>query len=264
MSAPAQPQEASGTSQQTAIYVYGIFPGDIEVTGDQSGVGDPPGELRVVRSDGLAALVSDVDTSRPLGTPADLTAHKAILDASAAEIPVLPLRFGAVMTSEEAVVSELLEPYRDEFAEALDDLDGRSEYVVKGRYAEDAIFQEVMSENPEAEQLAEQIRGADPDATRNLRIQFGELMSNAVTAKREADTRELGNRMDGRCVASLVRDPSHELDAVHVAFLLDKSQEEELDEIVEELAADWEGRVELRMLGPMAAYDFVVSAALES
>ena len=39
------------------------------------GVGDPPGQVRLVHSDGLAALVSEVDLSKPLGSPQDLTAH---------------------------------------------------------------------------------------------------------------------------------------------------------------------------------------------
>lgn len=241
----------------TGTYVYGIFADDIELTGEQMGVGNPPRELRVVRSDGLAALVSEVDTSQPLGTPEDLAAHKAILDASAAEVPVLPMRFGAVLTGDEAVISELLEPHHDEFTSALGELDGRAEYVVKGRYAEDAILAEVLSENKEAAGLRDEIRGKDPDATRDARIRLGEIMNEAVQAKREADTRTLGDRMAGHCVGSLVREPAHELDAVHVAFLLGKGQEDDLADTVDELADEWESRVELRILGPMAAYDFV-------
>jgi hypothetical protein len=257
MAARSQPRESTGSTQQTGIYVYGIFAGDIEVTGSQTGVGDPPGELHVVRSNGLAALVSEVDTSRPLGTPEDLAAHKEILDASAAEVPVLPIRFGAVLTSEDAVISELLEPHGDEFARALDELDGHAEYVVKGRYVEDAILEEVLSEDREAARLRDEIHGKDPDATRDARIRLGEIVNEAIEAKREADTRTLGDRMDGHCAASLVRDPAHEMDAVHVAFLLDKGQEEDLSQVLEDLAGEWEGRVELRVLGPMAAYDFV-------
>jgi hypothetical protein len=264
MAAPSQQQEDSSSAQQTGIYVYGIFAGDIEVTESQSGVGDPPGELRVVRSNGLAALVSEVDTARPLGTPEDLTTHKEILDASAAEMPVLPIRFGAVLASEDAVISELLEEHRDEFTQALDELDGCAEYVVKGRYVEEAILEEVLSESKEAAQLREELRGKDPDTTRDARIRLGEILNEAIEAKRAADTRTLGDRMDGHCVASLVRDPGHEMDAVHVAFLLQQDQEEDMQEAVAELGREWEGRVELRTLGPMAAYDFVGTAQPES
>jgi hypothetical protein len=253
----------TGSEQQTGWYVYGVVPADVEPSADARGVGDPPGQVQVVCSGDLAALVSEVDLSARLGSPEDLTAHEEILDATAAEVPVLPFRFGAVLASEDVVAQELLEANHDEFAEALKELEGRAQYVVKGRYVEQVILAEVLSENPQAAQLAEQIRGADPDATRDARIQLGEIINEAVTAKREEDTRALGEAMAGNCVASVVRDPSHELDAVHVAFLIESDKESDMEQVIGDLARDWEGRIELRLMGPMAAYDFVATTEAE-
>jgi hypothetical protein len=247
----------SSSDKQRACYVYGILPEDIELSSDMTGVGDPPGRLRVVRSDDLAALVSDVDPARPLGSPDDLRTHKEILDASAAEVPVLPLRFGAVLAGDDAVTRELLQPFHDEFSAALDQLDGLAEHVVKGRYVGPRILEEVLSENPQAQRLREEIRDKEADATRDVRIQLGEFISDAISAKRDQDTRALQDAMADHCAASFVREPTHEDDAVHVAFLLDEGQEQEMEKAVEDLARTWEGRVELRVLGPMAAYDFV-------
>jgi hypothetical protein len=257
MATQSEERRASGAGEGKAVYVYGVVPSDVELTSDMPGVGDPPGQVRVVRSGDLAALVSEVDVTKPLGSPADLRAHEEILDATAAEVPVLPLRFGAVLASQEAVVSELLAGNHDEFAAALDELDGRGEYVIKGRYIESAILDEVLSEDREAARLRESIRGKNSDATRDARIQLGEIINDAVTAKREKDTRALGDVMQEYSVASVVRDPTHELDAVHVAFLVDVSQEQGVEQVVDDLAQQWAGRVELRVLGPMAAYDFV-------
>jgi hypothetical protein len=248
---------ASSSDQQRACYVYGILPEDIELSSGMTGVGDPPGPLRVVRSDGLAALVSDVDPARPLGSADDLRAHKEILDASAAEVPVLPLRFGAVLASDDAVTKELLEPFHDEFSAALDQLDGLAEYVVKGRYAAPRILEEVLSENPPTQRLREEIRDKDPDATREVRIELGEFIFDAISAKRDQDTRALQHAMADHCAASFVREPTHDDDAVHMAFLVDAGQEQDMDKAVEDLARKWAGRVELSVLGPMAAYDFV-------
>jgi len=254
---------ASGSGQQKGIYVYGILPADVEMADEMPGVGDPPGRIRVIRSDGLAALVSEVDLSQGLGSPDDLTAHKDILDASAAELPVLPLRFGAVLDSEDAVAEELLEANHDEFAQALDELDGRTQFVVKGRYVEDVILDEVLSQNKRAGRLAEKIHGKNSDATRDARIQLGEMINEAVAVKREKDTRALGDAMQGHCVASVVRDPTHELDAAHVALLVDSDREDDMEAALEDLAGAWDGRIEIRLLGPMAAYDFVAAAEPE-
>jgi hypothetical protein len=251
---------AQAEDRQTVVYVYGILPGDVEVEPGAAGVGDPPGEVRVVRHRDLAALVSDIDPNLPLGRPEDLVAHEELLDASAADVPVLPLRFGAVVTNDDAVAEELLGPHYDEFSAALEQLEGHAEYVVKGRYMEDALLREVLSEDPQAAQLGDQIRGADPDATRELRMQLGEIISNAVEVKRQQDTRTLGDAVDGIAAASVVRPPSHELDAVHIALLVESSAADDLEQAVQRLADDWNGRIELRLIGPMAAYDFVGTA----
>lgn len=133
--APEQAARAAGPDRGRGILVYGIFPEDIEVTDGTPGIGDHPGPLRVVRADGLAALISELGPSERLGTPDDRRAYREILDGAATEMPVVPLRFGTVLASAEAVTDELLAARHDEFADALADLDGRAQFVVKGRYA---------------------------------------------------------------------------------------------------------------------------------
>jgi hypothetical protein len=255
MSAPSDTKPRVDSGQKTGIYVYGIVPGDVKLRHGVRGVQDS--EITLVRSDDLAALISEVDITRPLGTPQDLEAHEEILDSTATASPVLPLRFGAVLANEDAVAGELLQPHHDEFMKALQELEGRIQYLVRGRYEEQAILKEILSENREAAELREQIRGTDPDATRDQRIRLGEIISNAIEAKREQDTQTLLSAMEGHCVASAVRKPTHELDAVYVAFLIETGKENELEQVVDELREEWKGRVELRIRGPMAPWDFV-------
>lgn len=122
-------QHASGAH---GLHVYGIVPADVEVAEDARGVGEP-GSVTLVRHGAVAALVGRTVAARPRG---DLAAHVRLLDATAAEVPVLPIRFGTVAPDAETVVAELLEPHHDEFARALDELEGRAEYVVEVRYAD--------------------------------------------------------------------------------------------------------------------------------
>jgi hypothetical protein len=257
----AQMEGRQSGDGRTGVYVYGILPGDVEIETGAAGVGDPPGEVRAVRYRDLTALVSDVDLDRPLGRAEDLFAHEDLLDSSAADVPVLPLRFGAVLASDDAVADELLGQHYDEFTSALRQLDGHAEYVVKGRYVEQAVLADILAENPEAARLGDQIRHADPDATRDQRIQLGEIVSVAIEARREADTRALGDAVSGRVTASVVRPPTHELDAVYAAFLVETGKAEGLRQAVERLAGEWQGRVDLRLTGPLAAYDFVGDSA---
>jgi gas vesicle protein GvpL/GvpF len=258
------PGKADRPAPETVVYVYGIFPGDIKLDSGVTGVGDPPGKVRIIRCGDIAALVSDVAEPSSLGSPKDLTAHKEILDASVTEVPVLPMRFGALLGSDDDVADELLAANHDLFASALNELDGLVQCVVKGRYSEQPMLREVLSEDREAARLRDQIRGTDPDTSHSARIRLGEIVDRAVAAKRENDTRMLVGRIASHCEASVVREPAHEWDAVNVALLVKTSETEKLQQVIDDVAHHWDGRVDLRLLGPMAAYDFVGTTGPET
>lgn len=245
------------TRAETGVYVYGILPGDIELESRATGVGDPPSPVRLVKYRDIAALVSDVDVARPLGGPQDLVAHEDLLDASAAEVPVLPMKFGAVVASEDVVMSELLEPHYDGFRAALKQLEGYAEYVVKGHYVETAILAEILRENPAAADLAAQVTSADAGTSQDRQARLSEMIGQEIAIKREQDTQVLGDALAAQVSASVTRPPAHELDAVHAAFLIEAQAGERLELALTKLAADWAGRVELQLTGPLAAYDFV-------
>lgn len=247
----------SDTETMTGYYVYGIVPSDVETDSDARGIGDAP--ITVVRRGDVAALVSELETDRPLGEPEDLQAHARVLDGTASAVPVLPLRFGAVVQSEDAVAEELLAAHEEEFREALEQLDGYAEYVIRGRYDERAVLNEVLSESDEAAQLRDAIRDKPEDATRNERIALGELVNNAVDAKRQADTRQLVEVLDRLGLRCTPQEPTHELEAVHVACLAEVDKQDDLARELGKLERDWDGRIEIRLLGPLAPYDFVTT-----
>ncbi|GAB2916084.1 GvpL/GvpF family gas vesicle protein [Nonomuraea fastidiosa] len=253
--------QATQEAQNLATYVYGIVPAETEVSRDQKGLGEPPSEVRLITHRDIAAVVSDVNVDRPLGRPADLLAHEELLDGMAAKGPVLPFRFGAVLSGTGAVVDELLGPHHDDFRAALDELTGTTQYVVKGRYQERAVLAEILAESPEAASLREAIRGTSEDATRNERIRLGEIITASVEAKRDMDTRLLLDGLTGHYLQASLREPSHEWDAAHVALLVKADKSKELEQALKEFGERWTDRVDLRLLGPMAPYDFVIAQA---
>jgi hypothetical protein len=250
---------------ERGCYVYGIVPHDVQPVPGVKGVGDPPAPVRAVRSGRIAALVSEIDLAHPLGRPEDLRAHQQLLDRAATAAPVLPFRFGAVMADAQAVAEELLAPHEQEFVAALAALEGRAEFVIKGRYVGQVVLRELLAEDPQAARLWDQIRRiGNETAARGMRIQLGELISRAVSAKRAADTRALGDALAGHVVASSAREPTHEMDAAHVAVLAETAHRDDFENAVGQLAGDWQGRITLRLLGPMAPYDFAVTQPPDS
>lgn len=252
--------QGQDAQRSSGVYVYGIVPADVQVEEHAQGVGDPPTKVDVVREGDIAALISDVPTDRPLGTPEDLQAHAQLLDGTASVTPVLPLRFGAVMADVDAVASELLREHHDEFAQALSALEGHAQYIVRGRYNEEAIIAEVISESDQARALLEDIRSKPDEASRNSQIGLGEYIGNAIEYKRQVDTKIVIDVLDELPTEVNVRPPTHEYDAVHVALLVQLESEPDLEAVLDRLAEHWGERVELRLLGPLAPYDFVVTS----
>jgi Gas vesicle synthesis protein GvpL/GvpF/Lsr2 len=222
----APDSEGTADGPEKGIRVYGVMPADVEVAAGTPGVGDHAGPLRLIRSGDLAALVSEVELPGKADSPDDLRAYREILDATATEVPVLPLPFGTHLADDKAVTRELLAAHHDELAAALDRLEDRVQFLVQGRYAGDAA-------------------------------QDGAASANDRAAQRREDTRALEQAMKRACVASAPQRPRHDLDAVQVAFLVPVSQEGEAEQVVDELAKQWEGRIDIQLLGPMAPYEFV-------
>lgn len=256
---PTSVESSPRSDRQVGCYVYGILPQDVEVTEESRGIGDR--DVQLIRHGEIAALVSEIPLDAPIGKPEDLAAHQRLLDSAAVEAPVLPIRFGAVLASADAVTEELLEANHDEFLAALRELEGKVEYLLKARYEEGAILQEILTDNAEAARLREQLRGAPEDdaASRNARIRLGELINEGITAKRTADTRAALEALGPYAVASAEREPTHHEDAAHLAFLVETDKAERFEESCAELARTWQDRVNVRLLGPLAPYDFVVT-----
>jgi Gas vesicle synthesis protein GvpL/GvpF len=254
---------SKSTKNDTGIYIYGVVPADVEVQKNAKGVGEPPAKVDIIREGDVGALVSSISTQDPLGRPEDLEAHARLLDGTARVAPVLPLRFGAVMTDEESVARELLRDHHDEFAEALNALEGHAEYIIKGRYDEETFLSRLLSENSEAAQLRDDIRCKPEDASRNSRMAIGELIANVLEQQRAFHTNAVAEELDGVVEQINSREPTHEWDAVNLAMLAEVDRQADLEDVVDRLNEDWGELLSLRLLGPLAAYDFVVTAQQE-
>jgi hypothetical protein len=240
----------------TGLYVYGIVPADVETDPQARGVGGDSAVVDVVRHGRIAALVSEVDLDQPLGTPDDLIDHERLLDAVAGVAPVLPMRFGAVLTDRQAAVDELLAPHHEEFAAALRELEGVAEYLISARYVPDAVLGEVLDADPDLRRRQAAVRDRPEEETHAERIALGELIGGAIDVRRDTDAAALANAVVPVAADLVMRAPAGDFDVAALAVLAETARERDLVRAVEEMARGWAGRVEIRLLGPVAPYDF--------
>ncbi|MGW4894033.1 GvpL/GvpF family gas vesicle protein [Kitasatospora sp. NPDC004240] len=252
MPGPGAPAQDIGD----ACYVYGIVPGNAPAPSD-TGVGSPPRPVTLIRYGRVAALVSGVDRGRPLGTPDDLRAHARVVNTLAAEgRAVLPFRFGGVVRDADAVAGELLGPFEERFATALDGLGGYSQYTVRGDYRKERVLREILAGRPDIARLRVEAANLSPDDGHDERIRLGELVSQELMARREADGDVLLDQLTPLAVAVSPGNPSPE-EAVDASFLVRHDDRPRFEAAADKLASAWTGWIELRLIGPIAPYDFV-------
>jgi gas vesicle protein GvpL/GvpF len=240
-------------------YVFGIVPQATELPPHLTGgdASDASDKLIVLRYGRVGAVATRLAGRRPAVGPDDLQMHTEVLNELALNTPVLPLRFGTVLPDLDAVVDGMLAAGHDEFAAALADLAGRAQFTVRARYVMDAVLQEVLAEDPAIRRLSDQLRQCPGEAYQPERVHLGELTAEAVDSKREADAAELVETLAPYAVAVRWQASPGDDGIVDAPFLVEYRRQAEFEDAAEGVAKRWHGRARVRLIGPLAPYDFV-------
>ncbi|MFD7013318.1 GvpL/GvpF family gas vesicle protein [Streptomyces sp. NPDC059928] len=236
-----------------STYVYGIARNSPPpLTGDVSGVGDPPRPVRTVQRGALVALVSDApEDLKPKRR--DLLAHQSVLAVAGASGVVLPMRFGGIAPDDDAVASVLAER-EEHYLERLNSLDGRVEYNVKATHDEEAVLHQVLAENPELRTLSEANRKA-AGGSQAQKLRLGELVVAAVQQCEARDAALIGQALTG-----VAEDTSPGPESggwlANVSFLVARERKDEFISAVRALQSD-NPRLVLQLNGPLPPYSFV-------
>lgn len=265
------------------LYLFGVAPATVEIPQGCTGVGVAVGPVTTVRHGNIAAIVNPVSQVRALGSRSDLLNHSDVLNRVAATTPVLPARFGMVLPSQQALVAELLQARRDQIEQAIGKLTGKAEFTVDIRYQQRGALRQVLAEDPEIRRLRQLVAesGRYED-----RLRLGELVAGALARRRAAMITALHTSLCGHATAWLERPVAAEDLAVSMAFLVDSTQRDAFVAAAELLAAqvsaqqtseDQTGNqtgdqtntdsaessepvATVRLVGPIAAYDFAEPA----
>ena len=265
----SQAAEAPATAEtpRTGCYVYGIVAAsatDPAVEKLAAVGGDEETRVVYVRHSDVAAAVSSLPGDRPLGRPEDLRAHAEVLNTLAATgAPVLPFRFGTVLQDTHAVTEDVLAKGHDTFVKALERLNERAQFTLRATYDEDALLREIFADRPDIAELRESVGDMPEDASYYQRVRLGELIYESVAARREKDTETIKERLGPLADAMVVSEAPTEDGVTDVAFLVSDNRRADFERTADRLAGDWQHRVRMRLLGPLAPYDFVAEAMEE-
>lgn len=256
MTTAAVQHDLDALPEHLGLYVYGVVE-TVRGLEDATLTGLDEAPVVLVESGDVAAAVGVVTLDRPPGRKRDLVAHSTVLDALAGTGPVVPVQFGTVLPSAADVRAELLESREDELLAMLEDLAGRQQFTVRGRYNEHAVLAEVVAENPEVADLRERTQDLPEGAAHGDRVRLGELVAHALEVKREQDSAVVMDAVLPHVASYSPRDGATVDHMMEVAFLVEEERREAFEDALEAVAEAMHERVRLQLLGPMAPYDFV-------
>jgi hypothetical protein len=242
------------TDGSVNVYVYGVVPAFERARVPDAGVAGA--DVRTVEHGGLAAIVSDLEDGS-LVAAREVRAHWRVVEAVAAEVTVLPVRFATVLAGDRAVVEELLAPQAERLTTLMRSLEGRVQLSVKGEYDEQAMLREVVRDSPALKALNERVQALPEAASYYDRIRLGELVAGEVARRRERDQHAALATLSPHAESAKANDPRTTAGAFDLAFLVSRDRVEAFGAPVRELAEALGERVRLRYVGPLPPYSFV-------
>jgi hypothetical protein len=233
------------------LYLYGVVRPDCALPADLTGVGPDDSPVRTVAvSDGLGAVVSELDGEQPL-EGRDVLAHKRVLDEVFTACTVLPFRFGTVAQDDEQLQTEL-EAHAGDYLETLQMLEDKVEVEVTASYDEDAVLGEILAARPDVRELSRSTQGA-PEM-RSL-VELGEVVAEEVDRWRDAELARLVDRLAPSSSGYAERAPRQDA-ALRAAFLVARDSLPAFDAALGDLARETQGRYAIETVGPLPPYSF--------
>ena len=244
----------------TTTYVYAIIPtGDQVIFDEVAGADDDQDEVYTIPHRDLAAVVSASPLADYRGLKRDraaryLVAHQRVVEAVMKAFPILPAKFGTVLPDEDSV-RRLLAQGEPLFRTTLEEFADRVQMEVVILWDLQRVFQEIGQETHIA-QLKAQIAGHPPEETLIERVAIGQMV-HASLEKRRASLQEYLIHWLGKAALDLVVNPPMDDSMVtNAALLVDKAEQEALDQQLELLDEEFEGQLTFRRVGPLPPYSF--------
>jgi hypothetical protein len=221
------------------------------------GIGERGDIVHTVHFEDLAAVVSDSPTIEYESRRRNMMAHTKVLEEVMQEFTILPVRFGTVAPSEEAIQEKLLKRRFGEFHGLLQEMEGRVELGLKAFWYEDIIFNEIVEENPPIRRLRDSLMGRPSEETYYERIRLGEMIEAAMWKKRDEDAEEILTSLRSLVYETRVNKVITDRMVLNAAFLVDEARQAEFDAAVDRLDEEMGKRLIFKYVGPVPPYNFV-------
>ncbi len=236
------------------FYLYGIFP---EAVFEEVGLQGL--DLQPVYSqslEGFNFLYSKAKQEKYLASRRNLICHEKVLEQAMNQgfRTLLPLRFGLVIKSWETVISQLVQPYKEDLKHLFEKLEGRREVSVKILWDSKSELQALMAANQDLQRKREALEGKN--LSMEEVIEIGKLIESHLDACKQDIIQLFRNELNPLAEEIVENNPMTEEMIYNAAYLIPWESESEFGERVEAIDQKFGNRLRIRYNNFTAPYTF--------
>ena len=221
------------------------------------GIGERGDKVHTIDYMNMSAVVSDTPIQEYEESRRNMMAHTLVLEEVMRQCTILPVRFGTVAPSADAVLEQVLKRRFGGLISTFEEVENRIELGVKAFWYEGVIFQEIVEQNPTIRSLRDSLKTRKAEETFYERIRLGEMIEAAMEKKRDEDSEIILEKLRPLVCKSRVNKVITDKMVLNAAFLVDRLREPEFDEAMRILDAEMQKRVMFKYVGPVPPYNFV-------
>jgi hypothetical protein len=245
--------------QRNGKYIYCIIASEYEVNLGPIGVGGRGDLITSIGFEGLSMVVSDHPLSHFVVNPENMLAHQKVIEVVMKEFrSILPIRFGTIAATPDEIRNLLNRRY-SEFMELLRQFENKVELNVRGTWKNmGTIYKEIEKEHAELPEIRAEIEKLqDPEMKSRKIKEAGNLVTQALVEKKNKEAEQIINAFRRSVFEYKHNKTSSDAVFMNTAFLVNSGREIEFDNIMTDLGAQYDDRIDFVYTAPLPIFNFI-------
>ncbi len=252
---------AAGPSEEPSVpvasgrsYIYAIVAGAEPRT--YRALGLQGKDVYTITDGRVAAVVSGLAGPKIRPERANLTAHQAVLKRLMEETTPLPMAFGTIAASPQAIRGILIRN-RHAFQEQLQRVAGRVEMGLRVTLDVPNIFEYFVNTHAELRMARDRLMSARHEFTQEEKIELGRMFDRLLNEDREEHTRKVERILAPLCAEFKSNPRRNEQEVMNLACLVGRDAPEAFSAGVFAAAKLFDNSFAFDYSGPWAPHNFV-------
>lgn len=204
----------------------------------------------------VAAVVSDLPSEKIRPERSRLAAHQEVLKKLMAEATPLPMSFGIVADSPEAV-RKMLSRNQQALLEQLRRVAGKVEMGLRVAWDVPNIFEYFVDTHPELKLVRDRLLGGHREPTQEQKIEVGRMFDRLLNEDREAYADKVDGILAPHCSEIERNKCRNEREVMNLACLVERAAMPQFESDVFEAAQQFDNNFAFDYNGPWAPHNFV-------